>query len=182
MFSSICLQYAAVKGKYLKNVTVGMTSSSKNKFYCSDVWPNMSVCPIFPSPVYFIYMSIHPPAYLHIHSSIHHSVTSHEKNEKEKMRILGKSNIKKSYRGLCGVEVMGQKLRESVKRHFEFRTCRKSDINTCRPNIAHIVLHTVMYEVLTITVLLNLTTCNLIEICRSLRGTFCYRLQGVLKK
>jgi hypothetical protein len=49
-----------------------------------------------------------------------------KKNEKEKMRMLGKSKMKKSYRGLCGVEVMGRKLRESVKRRFEFRTCRKS--------------------------------------------------------
>jgi len=33
-----------------------------------------------------------------------------------------------------------------------------------------------------ITVFLNLTTGILIEIWRRLRGTFCHRLQGVLKK
>jgi len=72
----------------------------------------------------------------------------------------------KSYRVLCGVEVTGQKLRESVKRHFEFRSLLQKHFSTYRPNIVHIVLNTVIYEVPMITVFLNLTTFNLIEIGR----------------
>jgi hypothetical protein len=90
--------------------------------------------------------------------------------------------MRKSYRVLCGVEVTGQKQRDSVKRHFEFRSLLQNRFSTYRPNIVHIVLNTVMCEVLMITVFLNLTTCILIEICRRLRGTFCRRLQGVLTK
>jgi len=90
--------------------------------------------------------------------------------------------MRKSYRVLCGVEVTGQKLRESAKRHFEFRSLLQKSFSTYRPNIVHTVLNTVIYEVLMITVFLNLTTCILTGIFRRLRGTFCHRLQGVPKK
>ena len=146
-FSSICLQYSAVKGKYFRIVTIGMTGSSENKFYCADVRSNMSVCPsVSLSPVYLIYPSIHPPTYLHIHASIHPSVRSHDEKRKEKMRILGKSNMRKRCRGLCGVEATAQKLRESVKRHSEFRGVLHNNFNIYRPNTYHIVLNTVIYD------------------------------------
>lgn len=157
-----------------------MTSSSENKFYCADVWSNMSVClSVF---TYFIYLSIHPPTYLHIHSYLHPSVRSHDEKQKAKLRMLGKSNMRTSYRVICGVEVTRQKLRKSVKRRFEFRSLSQNHFSTYRPNIVHIVLNNVIYEILMITLFLNLTTCILIEICRRLWGIFRHRLQGVLKK
>ena len=124
-----------------------MTGSSENKFYCADVRSNMSVCPsVSLSPVYLIYPSIHPPTYLHIHASIHPSVRSHDEKRKEKMRIVGKSNMRKRCRGLCGVEATAQKLRESVKRHSEFRGVLHNNFNIYRPNTYHIVLNTVIYD------------------------------------
>jgi hypothetical protein len=82
--------------------------------------------------------------------------------------------MRKSYKVLCGMEVTGQKLRASVKRHFEFRSLLQNHFSTYQSNIVHIVLNTVMlvYEVLMITVFLNLTTRILIETCRRLRGIF----------
>jgi hypothetical protein len=76
----------------------------------------------------------------------------------------------------------GTKIKRIIKRHFEFRSLLQKHFSTYRPNILHIVLNILTYEVLMITVFLNLTKCILIEICRRLRGTFCRGLQVVPKK
>jgi len=45
-----------------------MTSSSENKFYCADVWSNMSVCPSI--CLHLFHLSVHPSAYLSAYTFI----------------------------------------------------------------------------------------------------------------